>query len=655
MNERPHILIIEDDPFYREFLSRALDKTYQTETADDGLEALSKLSLYTYDLILCDLRLPGISARELIQRVRELSDEESVLVIITGFEQDLSPMEATDAYVFSYLKKGQFSPKELRRVVQNGLALRKERQQKKKVAESLRDSNLMLEEKVSEGSKALYESEDKYRNLFEQSLVGIYIQQENRIRLANERLCEILDSPMQTLLEKSIEDFIEPVSLDGPSFVPDSRPGNRRDAMQEIKMKTRGGDVRSGLHCAGTIRFQGTLATQGCILDITDWKVLEQQVLQHQKMESLGTLISGITHEFNNILGAILPQTEMLLHHAKQIPSIQRPAEILFTMAEKASRLTRQLLNMSRKAAMERHAVEVNTWLRESLSFLATTLGSSIQVKLEFDPASGRIEADPNHLDQILMNLVINARDAMSDGGTIRIASSPCAMETQSGNPNEEDEPSFVEITVEDTGCGIPSENLSKVFDPFFTTKETGKGTGLGLSMVYNIVKQNRGQISVTSKPGKGTAFRIRFPRVASSPSASEKPMSSFGKILLAEKNPGTRNLFRDVLSKMQYEVIPAENDVEALEIYSNQKDTIDWVIWDSRFTDAKEHVPVFRLFDLNPKVRMILTSTDVQASMESLRHQAKEKGAEIQHIKVPATRETLTQSLREVLQQKTA
>ncbi len=655
MSDRPHILIIEDDSFYREFLLRALDKTYRMDTAEDGLQALTKLNINAYDLILCDLRMPGMSGKELIQRVRAISDEDTVLIIITGFEQDWSPMEATDAYVFSYLKKGQFGPKELRKVVQNGLALRKERREKKKAADKPLDSNLKLEDEVSERSKALFESEEKYRKLFEQSLVGIYIQQGDRVRLANEKLCEILDTPMNALLEQSIEDFIEPASAVETASLLDAGEESSRDAMKEIRLKTGGGEVRNALQCAGTVQYQGTSAMQGCILDITDWKVLEQQVLQHQKMESLGTLISGITHEFNNILTAILPQTELLVHRAKQVPSIQRPAEILLSMAERASNLTRQLLNMSRKATMEKRMVEVNTWLRESLSFLGITLGSSIEVKLDFDPGSGQIEADPQHLDQILMNLVLNARDAMPGGGTIRISTSPCPPQAPSEERTGKRRPSFVEITVEDTGCGIPSRELSKVFDPFFSTKDTGKGTGLGLSVVYNIVKQHGGQIFVSSEPDKGTAFRIRLPRTPASPSPMEKPLPPPGKILLAEKNPGMRDLFQDILSKMQYEVIPAESDQEAIRIYSDQKDTIEWVIWDSRLADQKQQASVYRLFDLNPKVKMILTSTDPQAPSESLRNRAREKGANIQYMKIPEKPETLFQSLREVLQQETA
>ena len=651
MDKQHRILIIEDDAFYREFLLRTLDRDYRTDVAEDGLQAITKLDLHTYDLLLCDLRMPGMSGKELIQRIREITDEDTVMIIITGFEQDWSPVDATDAKVFSYLKKGQFGPKELRKVVKNGLALRKERHKKRRFTEHLRNSNQELENKVEEGSKALLESEEKYRNLFEQSLVGIYIQQDNRIRLANRKLCEILESPLNKLLKRSIEDFVDPVE---PRDVPRNRKKSKAKthAMQEIQLKTRKGELRNAMHCSGIVRYQGAEAIQGCMLDITEWKILEQQFLQNQKMESLGTLISGITHEFNNILGAILPQTEMLVLQGKKIPSIQRPAEILLTMAEKASKLTRQLLNMSRKASLEKKSVDVNNWLRESLSFLGTTLGSNIQVELDFDPGVGQIETDPHHLDQILMNLVLNARDAMPGGGTIRISSSLCSTQAPGNKPFANRERSFVEFTVEDSGCGIPSRNLSKIFDPFFTTKETGKGTGLGLSVVYNLVKQNGGEIFAASKPGRGSTFRILFPRF---PFAEQEPgiqMLPFRKILVADKNPGNRNLFQDILSKMRYEVIPAQDDREAVEIYSNQKDNIDWVILDSPFEDTAQRSSMTQLLDLNPKIKMILTHANARESLDALGDTARERGARIQCLTIPETPEILSQSLKEVLQQ---
>jgi PAS domain S-box-containing protein len=651
MGEKPRILIIEDDAFYREFLLRTLDRDYRIEVAEDGMQALTTLSLHhSHDVILCDLRMPGISGKELIQRIRQLADEDAVLIIVTGFEQDWSPVDATDAQVFSYLKKGQFGPKDLRKVIENGLAQRRRRQESRQQASRLQEVKKELEGKVAEGSRALSESEAKYRQLFEQSLVGIYIEQDNRVRLANDKLCEILGCRSKTLMRKSIRDFILPAQK-GELHTLGSEEEGASGSMQEITLKNSKGAIRNVLHCAGAIRFQGASAVQGCMLDITDWKLMEQQLLQHQKMESLGTLIGGITHEFNNILAAILPQTELLIQRANQFPSIQRPAEILFTMASKASRLTRQLLNMSRRASLEKMPLEVNNWLRESLSLLATTIGPSVSLELDLHPEAGRIEADPQHLDQVLLNLVLNARDAMPKGGKVRISTSLCTAQTLARAGLRERGAGFVEITVEDFGCGIPAEQLGKIFDPFFTTKEAGKGTGLGLSVVYNLVKQHGGEILVTSKPGQGSTFRILFPCLA--PLLRDRPQDSkpCGTVLVADPGPGMLDLFRDVLGQMRYEVIPARNPEQAVEIYSRQREAIDWVILDGRSGDRARLDSFTRLLDLNPGIKMILTQTGSADPIDLTAETAGNRGANVRYLRVPATAETLTRSLRKVLQ----
>jgi len=646
MTQKPRILIVEDDAFYREFLLRTLDRDYIADTAEDGMEALTQLSLESYDLILCDLRMPGISGKELIHKIRQSTDTESVLIIITGFEKDWSPVDATDANVFAYLKKGKFGPKELRKVVQNGLLLHRESQQKKKYEERLLDFNQKLENKVEENSKALFESEEKYWNLFDQSLVGIYVQTDQRIRFSNEKLREILGCPLDRIADRCMEDFLRPVAREA-SLSPHGQTDGESSPFQEVVLTTLDGDERHALHSSGTILFEGATAMQGCLLDITEWKVLEQQLLQHRKMESLGTLISGITHEFNNILAAILPQTEILLQRAKESPSIQRPAEIISVMAEKASRLTRQLLNMSRTSVLERKPVEVNTWIREALSFLGPILGSSIQAEIDLAPDAGWIEADPQHLDQLLMNLVLNARDAMPEGGKIRISTASRYRTPYPPPPAQSGKPSLSEIIIEDSGTGIDEKTLPKIFDPFFTTKDTGKGTGMGLSVVYNLVRQNGGEVHVTSRPEQGSRFRVLFPRL---PSKEEAPAWN-GTVLVAEKNPGRKDLLRDALFRMRFDVIPARDEQEAVEIYSRKKDTIDWVILDSECLENEPLSPVTRLLHLNPRIKLLVTNQPPSPAGEVLRHPLMKPGARIEHFQFPARKETLFQSLEKVLE----
>jgi nitrogen-specific signal transduction histidine kinase/CheY-like chemotaxis protein len=396
--------------------------------------------------------------------------------------------------------------------------------------------------------------------------------------------------------------------------------------------------------------MQGTEAVQGCVVDITDWKELEQHFLQHQKMESLGTLVSGIAHEFNNILAAMMPQTELLTRRAGETPAVERPAQIILSMAEKASRLTRQLLNMSRKPKMEKRPIDVNTWLREAANFLATSLESAEVIELDLDPLAGRIEGDPHQLDQLLLNLVLNARDAMGEGGTIRIATSfRPAGSCEEIPPGKRAKP-FVEIAVEDGGCGIPPENLLKIFDPFFTTKETGKGTGLGLSVAYNLVQQHGGEIYVKSRVGDGSTFHILLPH-ASHHGRAKEAGSPCGKILVSDKNPRVLDLFRDILSGLKYEIIPVQDPQEAVDVYARQKDSIDCVILDGRFESSTGGTSLGRILDLNPRIKVILTCNESATPLGRWFDHAKEKGARIQQISLPVAPEALSVSLEKVLQ----
>jgi PAS domain S-box-containing protein len=654
MNPKPQILVVEDDAFYQEFLARALGPEYDVDRAASGQKALELMTAKTYDAVLCDLRLPGIAGKELVGRIRAAGDEEIILIVITGFEKDWPPVEATDANVFFYLKKGEFSPRDLKKVVQNGLLLRKSRLERRRFAEELRALNAELERKVAERTRALLESEAKYRNLFEQSMVGVYIEQGGLIRLANQKLSSLLGTRPQDLIGKPLSEFVEPSETEGFTIVPTADENGSRQGPEEVLLRTRSGGQRVALHCSGPIRFQGADAVQGCLLDITAWKELERQLLQHQKMESLATLVSGFAHEFNNILTAILPQAEILKMKAAEHPAIRKPVEILYTMTEKACGLTRQLLGMSRRNHVRKGPVDVNTRIHETLSFLSPTLGSSTQVQLDLDPRAGTIEGDADQIDQILMNLVLNARDAMPEGGTIRISTSLCtstAVEARTRGSGRDR--TFVEILVEDTGHGIAPEHLSRIFDPFFTTKEPGKGTGLGLSVVYNVVKAHGGEIFAKSHPGKGSSFRILLPKPAPETPAQtqeQKSTEKAGRILVADPDPGTLNLFRDVLSRMHYEVIPARDGQEALDIYSRQKEAIDWVIMDGRSQSHAPHSPLHRMVTLNPRVKLIVTHPSAAPGEDQTFDLPLGPEGRIRHLELSHAPEGLSRNLQRVL-----
>jgi CheY-like chemotaxis protein len=268
---------------------------------------------------------------------------------------------------------------------------------------------------------------------------------------------------------------------------------------------------------------------------------------------------------------------------------------------------------------------------------------------LDLDPLAGQIEGDPHQLDQLLLNLVLNARDAMAGKGTIRIATSLLAPGSCDQLPPGKRARSFVEIRIEDAGCGIPPEHLTRIFDPFFTTKETGKGTGLGLSVAYNLVEQHGGEIFVKSQVGKGSTFFVLLP-YASRSEEEQKARAPGGKILVSETNPRMLDLFKDILSGMRYEIIPVRNQQEAVDIYARQKDAIECVILDGRFESSTGGSSLGRILDLNPRIKVILTCSESATPLGKWFDSAKEKGARIQQISLPMTPEILSVSLEKAL-----
>jgi len=250
------------------------------------------------------------------------------------------------------------------------------------------------------------------------------------------------------------------------------------------------------------------------VTDVTEIKLLEEQLVQAQKMEAVGRLAGGVAHDFNNLLTVISSYAELILFDPEMSKGREEIEEIRGATA-RAAKLTRQLLAFSRRQAMEPRIVNPNDVLRGVEALLRRLIDGNIDVIADFSPDTPLIRVDPGQLEQVAMNLAINAADAMPDGGTLRITTSSCAMPDEFLRKHADLKPGiYATINVRDTGHGMDTETLSQIFEPFFTTKEPGRGTGLGLSTVYGIVKQSDGHVSVESAPGQGTLFTVYLPAV---------------------------------------------------------------------------------------------------------------------------------------------
>lgn len=309
---------------------------------------------------------------------------------------------------------------------------------------------------------------------------------------------------------------------------------------------------------------------------------LIQQLHQSRKLETLGRLAGGVAHDFNNLMTVIMGYSELGLMNTGEGKSCQAELDVILQSACKAARLSSQLLDFSSKRMIEPQVVNLNEVLQDSLKLVKSMLGEGISVRLNTADALWPVRIDRSQLDQIILNLTVNARDALNFQGVYTLSTENrkvCAEEAMRLGLGKAGD--FVVLRVSDTGCGMEQEVLDQIFDPFFTTKERGKGTGLGLSSVYGAVKQNKGSITVTSTPGKGSIFEICIPRAtpAKSKPGNEGEHTAQGgaeagteNILLVEDNSSVRNLLSRVLSKRGYRVLEAENGLDALKILEEEK-----------------------------------------------------------------------------------
>ncbi|MCE5270992.1 PAS domain-containing protein [bacterium] len=329
---------------------------------------------------------------------------------------------------------------------------------------------------------------------------------------------------------------------------------------------------------------------QGIVFDISERRNLEEQLLHAQRLDSVGRLAAGVAHDFNNMLSPILGYSEILLDSLADPSPEREDIRLIHEAAEKSSRLTQQLLAFGRKQMLEVGPVDINLLIGNFEQLLRRMLREDIRIRLDLKADIGKVLADPGKIEQVLMNLAINARDAMPQGGQLTIETSLARLdEAYIRRKIGVDAGEYVLLAVSDTGCGISREMQDRIFEPFFTTKSEGKGTGLGLSVVYGIVRQHGGHLSVYSEPGLGTTMKVFLPRlsvksplpVAENPHQELKTAFVGGTVLLVEDEEAVRELVRKVLEKYGYCVLTAGNVSEAVQLAREHPAAIDLLVTD--------------------------------------------------------------------------
>ncbi|MDR7569219.1 MAG: PAS domain S-box protein [Armatimonadota bacterium] len=392
----------------------------------------------------------------------------------------------------------------------------------------------------------------------------------------------------------------------------------------------------------------------GVYRDVTEQKRLEEQLIQAQKMESLGTLAGGIAHDFNNILGSIVGYLGLIKEDLPAEATLRQYFEVVERSALRASELTRQLLGFARRGKFTVQRVQLRTLCEEVLNLFRSTLHERIEVRTRFPEDLPEVEGDPAQLQQVVLNLCMNAKDAMPQGGvlTLELGEALADDPTSQGPP---DLRRYVVLTVRDTGVGMDDYVKSRVFEPFFTTKEPGKGTGLGMAMVYGIVRNHGGFVDLQSEVGKGTTVQVYLPvPVESQPQPEEEAATGVAEgsgelILVVDDEEPLCNLLREVLTRRGYRVLVARSGEEAVDLYQQWRDEVDLVILDMVMPGMSGAEAFEAILRLNPKARVLLSSgyTQEGAAGELLR-----KGAR-GFLQKPYLITELTAKVREALEPK--
>ena len=461
--------------------------------------------------------------------------------------------------------------------------------------------------------EALRDSEEKYRILVENASDAILIVQDEFIRFHNRKTEEAFGYSAEELAANPFLDYVHP---DDRCMVKSHHyarlQGEAMVVPYSVRILRRDGQELWGEVNAVRINWQGKPAILAVLRDLTDQKKLENRLQQIQKMEAIATLAGGMAHDFNNLLMSIQGNSSLMLldidpghPHYDYLTRIEK-------QVQSGANLTRQLLGYARKGRYEVQPLDLNQLVRDTMETFARTRREII-IRLDLDPRVSFIEADQGQLEQVLLNLAINASDAMPGGGELLIKTKNVSHHHIENTLYVPKTGEYVLLTVTDQGIGMDSETMERIFDPFFTTKEMGRGTGLGLASVYGIIKGHEGYIDVKSRLGQGATFNLYFPvteKEAAEPVSNSDPIiSGSGTILLVDDERSILEVGRLMLEKLGYKVFVAESGEQALDLYTSKMNLIDLVVLDLIMPGMSGGEVYDHLREISPDLKAILSS----------------------------------------------
>ncbi len=605
------VLVIDNHPLIREYVSTLLGKEgYTVLCAEDGLAALDVLKTSNPKVIFVDLIMPNIDGQTFCRIVRRMPQHKDCFLVVLSATAAESTTPVGVCKANAYIAKGPF---------------KKMGEHILDVVELAAQSNFTAVETEIRGLEDIHAREITKELLllkhhFEVVLASmsegiLEINREGRIVYANGAALEITKMAEERLLSlRFLELFQEGARDSVASYLRELSGSDAGPSSTGIEIQLEDKELELRLY---PIRDDGEKSIV-LLMDITERKRFEDQLRSSQRLESIGTLAAGVAHDFNNLLTVIRGNVDIMTMDLQQThPHYERLQEIL-RQVQSAKRLTGQLLGYARKGRFEVRLLDLNQLIRETVETFGRTR-KEISIHMQLDPKLEVLEGDAGQIEQLVLNLLLNAGDAMPGQGTLDILTRNVSHEEISGNVFTPKEGAYIVIAVHDTGIGMDAETRERIFEPFFTTKQMGRGTGLGLASVYGAVKGHGGYIDVDSQIGKGTTFRIYLPvkRQGSAEVSAElqqdeidspEPLNR-GTILLVDDEQAVLKVAAEILRKLRFNVLAADSGREALRLYRGNREDVVLVILDIVMPGMGGSEVFHQLRQLDPELKVLLCS----------------------------------------------
>ncbi len=637
MSRPLRVLIVEDSEDDTQLLLHELRRggyDPMHERVDSAAAMEQALAGQQWDMVIADYGIPNFNSMAALALLKERGLD-LPFIIVSGAITEETAVATMKAGAHDYLLKGNL--KRLIPAIERELREAKSRRERRRAEEALR------------------ESEKRLQAILDNSPAIIFLKNtEGRYLYVNPQFAKLTPLTREQILGKTDDEIFLPAQA--AAFRADDLKVLQAGVALEFEEVA---DQQDGPHTSIVSKFplrnaEGKVyAICAIATDITERKSLEAQLRQAQKMEAIGQLAGGIAHDFNNLLTVINGYSELML---LSLP-VEHPHCATFEQirqaGEKASRLNRQLMAFSRQQVLQPKVLDLNAVVANIDTMLQRVIGEDIDLLTILSPGLASVKADPGQIEQVLMNLLVNARDAMPAGGRLTIETADVVLDTDYARTHVAVNPGrYVMLAVSDNGCGMDAETQARIFEPFFTTKELGKGTGLGLSTVYGIVKQSGGHIEVYSEPGRGTTFRIYLPRIEEAAEAVEPgkareqlPRGS-ETILLVEDEAGVRTLAKTILQTHGYTVLDAAQGKDAFLLSGQHEGLIHLMVTDMVMPEMSGREVAERLKPLRPNMKVLFMSGFTDKAM--VHHGELDRG--MAFLQKPFTPQTLARKVREVL-----